>query len=466
MRKILFSPMSAIARTAVPSKRVGILASECMKVGIETAVCAAHDINFRKIEGAKEYPLDIPMPFGMPGFIAKRTYPFAEKTGIIGRKTVHSFEEVLHITGTTSYPYLARAVKQEREAIRDFAPDIVYSEFSIPAIIAALAENIKLVCTVSYPASAAYASSPQYAEGVNRLLGELGISKVSSTLELFDRAALRIVASSRELEPVDGENVLFTGPFEGEISGAGSACMNGKAGGQSSGCSLNDSDSEYMKNKTAQNDKQRRGCIVVYMGTGTIPAKKLISTITGAFGNADDPEVFVSCSGVEPFDKGNIHVAHSSDFSELLPRASVFINHGGQNSVMDGLRYGVPQLICPSRIFERQYNARSIAENGAGLVVSLSEFLKGSAANGENVGGRNASNRNADGYNANDENADGKAGGKTIADFVHELSSNASYTIAASRLWTELSSLGGAARAVEKNITLMRCQSGLNRWFS
>ena len=139
--------------------------------------------------------------------------------------------------------------------------------------------------------------------------------------------------------------------------------------------------------------------------------------------------------------------------------------------MMDGLRYGVPQLICPGRIFERQYNARSIAENGAGLVVSLSEFLKGSAANGENVGGRNASNRNAgnrnaDGYNANDENADGKAGGKTIADFVHELSSNASYTIAASRLWTELSSLGGAARAVEKNITLMRCQSGLNRWFS
>lgn len=64
--------MSAIARTAGPSKRVGILASECMKVGIETAVCAAHDINFRKIEGAKEYPLDIPMPFGMPGFIARR----------------------------------------------------------------------------------------------------------------------------------------------------------------------------------------------------------------------------------------------------------------------------------------------------------------------------------------------------------------------------------------------------------
>ena len=54
-----------------------------------------------------------------------------------------------------------------------------------------------------------------------------------------------------------------------------------------------------------------------------------------------------------------------------MPQALVYLNHGGQNSVMTGLIYGVPQIIFPGNIFERQYNAASIEQLKAGLVEEL-----------------------------------------------------------------------------------------------
>ena len=41
---------------------------------------------------------------------------------------------------------------------------------------------------------------------------------------------------------------------------------------------------------------------------------------------------------------------------------------------MDGLIYGVPQLICPGRVFERIYNGKSVENANAGIVLGIDEF--------------------------------------------------------------------------------------------
>ncbi|MCI2046855.1 MAG: UDP-glucoronosyl and UDP-glucosyl transferase [Faecalibacterium sp.] len=390
--RILLSPMSAMARTAGPFSRVKALALACEKAGMEVALCAAQDNNYTAISHVREYPLDVPMPLGLPPILAVHTYPLAEKLGIMGHKTVHSFEEVLHLTGTTDYSYLEKSVQQERFAIRDFKPDIVYSEFSLPAAIAAQAESVPLACTRSYPASVAFASSPQYAQGVNRLLQELKLPPVTSCLELLDRAALRVVPSIRKLEPVEGAQVLFTGPFEHKAIPAFPHTVH-------------------------------EGCIVIYMGTGTISAKKLIRVVTEAFESSEDaPEVFLACDGVLPFSKGKIYVAPHFDFAALLPKATAFINHGGQNSIMAGLRNGVPQLICPGRIFERRYNAKSVSENGAGITLELPQFT----ANG-------------------------------VRTAVKHLTTDRCYRTAAATLGDELATLGGSRAVVSHLLGLTSC---------
>lgn len=60
------------------------------------------------------------------------------------------------------------------------------------------------------------------------------------------------------------------------------------------------------------------------------------------------------------------------NFSELLPRARVFVHHGGQNSMMDALSHEVPQLIVPGRVFERQFNAEAVENARCGLTVRAS----------------------------------------------------------------------------------------------
>ena len=61
-------------------------------------------------------------------------------------------------------------------------------------------------------------------------------------------------------------------------------------------------------------------------------------------------------------------------FQKMLPNSFVFINHGGQNSVIDGFIDGVPQIICAGQVFERKYNAKSVVKVGAGIELSASEF--------------------------------------------------------------------------------------------
>lgn len=42
--------------------------------------------------------------------------------------------------------------------------------------------------------------------------------------------------------------------------------------------------------------------------------------------------------------------------------------------MIDGLIYGVPQLICAGKVFERRYNAGSIVKIGAGLEIPYKAF--------------------------------------------------------------------------------------------
>ena len=134
--RALVVPMAAMAETAGPSGRCRILVEGFMNAGVETATCIAKDVNYKEIDGIYNYYLDMPMPLGLPKAIATRTFPIAQRFGIASQKTVSSFDEVLWFTGNLDYRYLRASVDFIREAIHEFRPDVVYSEFNISAIIA------------------------------------------------------------------------------------------------------------------------------------------------------------------------------------------------------------------------------------------------------------------------------------------------------------------------------------------
>lgn len=339
--RILIAPMAAMAETGGPFSRAKKLAWECLKRGHEVGFCAAEDVNYCPIDGVQNYFAPVPSPLGLPMWLGKRMFRNAQMLGIQQRKKVHSYEEVLHLTGAISPTHFKADVEAIRRAIRQFCPDVVYAEFRIAAIVAAKWEQKPVVTGYSFPVQTQYANNPEFSVGVRKYLKENNFTEIKSALDIFDWADLKIVPSSFDLEPMDAPNMVFVGPFTVKPS-----------------------------DKAMLTDRNK---IVVYMGNGSITAAKQIRVLKEVIDNMPY-EVYLATKQAKAETINHLTIAERFDFATLLPQSIAFINHGGQNSVMDGLLYGVPQLICPGKVFERQYNAASVAHLKAGKVLSEKEF--------------------------------------------------------------------------------------------
>lgn len=380
--KILIAPMAAAAPTAGPISRARAIAIEAKKRGHHAAFCAAEEMNYKAVDGIKNYYAPIPKLFGViPFSIAKKVLPIIQKLKIQERKDVKSFEQVLFIAGAIAGDFFAKDVNWIRKAIKEFKPDAVFAEFRPASIVAAKLENIKVVTDFSYPTRRSYASSPKYSKMVKQFLKENRLPEIESVLDIFEWADKKVVASSYLLEPIDGENVHFVGPIM-PISES--------------------SNPTGVKN------------VIFYLGTGTISYDKTVKVAIETFKDSNY-QVYVA---VPPRKKyaalENIHIQKRFDFSKLMPDCVAFINHGGQNSIMTGLIYGVPQIIFPGKVFERRYNAHSIEEIGAGWHCGESDFNS-----------------------------------ETISTIIQKFKSKLDYKNNSERIGKELLKLGGASQVID-----------------
>jgi uncharacterized protein (TIGR00661 family) len=338
--KVLIAPMSVMSETSGPFSRAVALCNELVRRNHSVALCSSEDINYKKIENIKNYYAPIPSPFGTPRFIGEKMLKLGQFFRIQEDKKVNSFEHVLHFIGAISKRYFYEDVYCIRKAIQDFQPDVVYAEFRISAIVAAKLEGVKVVTGYSYPVQKSFASNSEYSTNVKKFLKENNLNPIESVLDIFDWVDLKVVLSSYELEPIKGENIVFTGPF----------------------FKPNIKFTEAPKNK-----------IIAYMGFGTINITTMIDNLTKAFENTNF-EVYIATRQVKPYKRNNIIVNERFDFNELMPEAIAYINHGGQNSIMTGLIYGVPQIIYPGNVFERKYNASSVVNLKAGVSLEVNGF--------------------------------------------------------------------------------------------
>ena len=289
---------------------------------------------------APTFEIPVPSPLGLPEAIARHTFPLASRLGLMGRKPVHSFEEVLWLTGSLDYRYSCAVVEALREFMRTWRPDVVYSEFNLAAVIAARAEGIPCVGSGSQPTTAAYASNPRKSAGIRRLLREMGMPAPASSLTILEGMKRRFIPSCPSLEPEAGERATYCG-FLGDVP--------------------------KLDARSADHN-----CAVVYLGSGSVPAgvamragRQLSSALGCDVYVAGVPEAVYVAAGHK------VHCAPRFNFAELLPCARVMVHHGGQNSMMDALAYEVPQVVVPGRVFERQFNAEAVERTRCGLSVRV-----------------------------------------------------------------------------------------------
>lgn len=341
--KLLIAQMAIPGESRGPMSRSRALAIEARKRGHEVAFCVAEDPNYRPVEGVANFGAPLPSLFGLPAWAGTMVSRLGRLLGVqqrmVGR--VRSFEQVLSLLGATTRRFFARDVEAVRQAIRAFQPDVVFAEHSIGTIVAARLEQAAVVTDYCYLVQPSVASSPECSAGVREYLQQNGLPAVHSALEIFDWAEIKFVASSYELEPIDGKNVIHVGPFQSVPPPAGAP--------------------------------EPPDCIIAYMGTGVIAPRRLLRVLTAAF-DGTPYQVYLASQQLTPFQRGMLHVQPYFDFDALLPKAVVSIHHGGQNSSMKGLIYGVPQLIVSGSHFERSYNADSVVRSRAGVKIDPAQF--------------------------------------------------------------------------------------------
>ena len=327
--------MVARSRMGGPWSRAQRVARAFQDAGHEAVLAWGDDGNCANpIAPTLEIP--VPSPLGLPEAIARHTFPLASRLGLMGRKPVHSFEEVLWLTGALDECYTRAAVDALRAHMRTARPNVVYSEFSLAAVIAARAEGIPCVGSASQPTTASYASNPRKSAGIRRLLREMGMPAPASSLTIFEGMRRRFIPSCPTLEPRAGERAVYCG-FLGESPAL---------------------------------TPTPRDCVLVYLGAGSVTAgvavragRELAEVLGCDVYVAGVPEAIYASRG------HTVTCAPRFNFSELLPCARVFVHHGGQNSMMDALSYEVPQLIVPGRVFERQFNAEAVENARCGLTA-------------------------------------------------------------------------------------------------
>ena len=327
--------MVARSRMGGPWSRAQRVARAFQDGGHEVVLAWGDDGNCSD-PGGPTLEIPVPSPLGLPDAIARHTFPLASRLGLMGRKPVHSFEEVLWLTGALNERYTRAAVDVLRAHMRASRPDVVYSEFSLAAVIAARAEGIPCVGSASQPTTAAYASNPRKSAGIRRLLREMGMPAPASSLTVLEGMRRRFIPSCPTLEPRAGEQAVYCG---------------------------------FLDEPPALTGRPR-DCALVYLGAGSVPAgvavragRELAEALGCDVYVAGVPEATQVSGG------HTVTCAPRFDVAELLPRAQVFVHHGGQNSMMDALSHEVPQIIVPGRVFERQFNAEAVENARCGLTV-------------------------------------------------------------------------------------------------
>ena len=337
--RVLVTPLMAMAESAGPASRARALASAMASIGWETTLCVPEGFTGMVPTGVSAQPILTPSPLGMPQIIGRKMFPLAQRLGLNRRVRITCFDDVLRLTGNTDKRYFARAVEQLRKIIQNGRFDAVYSEFNIASIIAAKAEGVPIFGSTSFPTQPSFASDPSSVAGLNRVLRSLSMDPVRSPEDILLMPNVRFVPSCPELEPFPAESpVIFTGPF----------------------IDLPESTPDTP-----------RDAVVAYFGNGAVTPRRGFAVLAEAL-RGSGLDLYVA--GLPESHAAHLHTAPRFDFSDLLPRTAIFVNHGGQNSMMDGIAHGSPQLICPGKVFERRFNAKAAERCGIGLSLEQSCF--------------------------------------------------------------------------------------------
>ncbi len=335
--------------------RMTAIAEAAMSRGHQIAFCAyGYTGNILKNLGHKLYEMPGSTIFGLPNFFSRM---ISQRTQQISLpiKEGRSFGSawlLYVISGMGSSRYLIRYIDEGIKAVRSFQPDLLITDYNPGAFLLAEVTGLPLVSTFS---SIFTKGNGSFAWKMMNRATKVALrhyGKNHHTIDdvFYGPSIFKIIPTIPELDdvPSSRQDVLYVGNLLGKIRPTSPIDFN-----------LNGN----------------KKIVFVYVGTGSISVKLLRKILPKVFPDNGNYNCFVGAQSIKESYKIEA-VQFSSYFpaNEILPHCDWTICHGGQNTIIQSLLYGIPLILFPGGVFERRYNAEKVKEAGCGIMGEVKDF--------------------------------------------------------------------------------------------
>jgi UDP:flavonoid glycosyltransferase YjiC (YdhE family) len=335
--------------------RVVAVAEAAEAAGHEVAFCATGYIEQALRErGYRVYASPPTTMFGLPKPISR----------LIERRSQHvsppvkpgtslgNMWMVLLGTGVATARYLSRLVEVEIEAIKDFQADKLFTDIDPGAYLVATVTGLPLAATYAHIGLHGSGTLPWriVARNMAHVLKSYGKEPLTPDEACLNRSILKIIPSIPELDGTDPDraDVCYVGQLLGPIHAARTPDFELEHG-------------------------QRY--VFAYTGTGSVSLGTVKRVLPRVFHEGGDLACVVGGQSIEsPFRIEAVEFHPYVPADALLPRCDWTICHGGQNTIVQSLMYGVPLITFPGPIWERRYNAQKVEQAGAGRMGEVDQF--------------------------------------------------------------------------------------------
>lgn len=274
------------------------------------------------------------------------------------QQDIRSLVDFMEWSGLTDADFARTSVQTEINAIKDFKPDAIFSETRLSSVISAKACNVPIMSIAAWPRHPDFpANIPDYGRNVstfNKLLDQYGMKKVNHLAELlFLRSDMKISPSIPILEP--------------ELSQVPDISYMGYV-----------LDIDVQK-KAPDNERYEKDIILVYFSVGAISPRLYHDVIIETFGGMKE-KVIVSCGYHYELQEGwtsnyqNIQFVPYINLTDIVHRIKLILFHGGQDTMMLSLLFGIPSITIPGKHFEREYNSAALARLGVSEQLPVHGF--------------------------------------------------------------------------------------------
>lgn len=294
-------------------------------------------------------PLPEPTFFGLPKFIT--TLMQIKIHNILLPVPMTSIWFLYTFAGNTQLSFLKNSIKHALKTIKTFKPHGLLTDYSPVAYLLRKITDLPLASTYSEIMRAGHGSFffNKNQKTIDSILKTYGLRSEDIENLFFGPSVFKIIPNIPELDTAN--------PASPDIYYSGSLFK--------------------YNNKISADfpvDISKR-YVFVYIGTGSIPLKKLNSVLPRVFSGKDSRVCVVGTSGVKKsYQKGAVHYYPYVPAQKILPYCDWTICHGGQNTITESLLSGVPLVIFPGNIWERRYNAKKIQQAGAGKMGEVKDF--------------------------------------------------------------------------------------------